>query len=133
MSITLKNGAAALELDPDLLWSDEFAWSGVRQAVERGITGSLIVQSKAMTGGRPITLEPETDDSAWLTRENLLLLQAWSADPAADLLLTIRGVERAVLFRHEDDSGAITARPVVHFRDVLDSDQYVCTLRLMEK
>lgn len=129
--ITLSDSTTTLPLNPDLYWSDEDAWNPVQQNVERTITGALDVQVGVMVGGRPITLEPEDDESAWMTSEQVSQLRNWAAVPGQELTLTLRGVERTVIFRHQD--GGFEARPVVHFRDRLPGDFYLCVIRLMEK
>lgn len=133
MSLTLSNGTTSIELDPDLYWPDEFAWSRIEQSVSRGINGSLIVQQavKQSSTGRPITLQPEDDSSAWMTRADVDQLQAWVDTPQLTLTLAgLRGTTRSVMFRQQD--GALDSRPVVHYSDVNGGDFYRVTLRLME-
>lgn len=129
--IYLANGLTTLTLPIDLHWADEFDWHPVEQAVDRSLTGGLIVQSLARDGGRPITLRPEDDQSAWMTRTMLEQIQAWAAISALELSLTIRGVARTVVFRHHEGP-AVEARPVVHYNEVDGTDYYVVTLRFME-
>jgi hypothetical protein len=133
MSLTLTVGGTTVELDPDLFWSDEFAWSRVSQTVQPSINGALIVQQSVMQGnaGRPITLQPEGDDSAWVSRATLDQLKVWADTPLLTLTLAgLRGTSRSVMFRQQD--GALDSRPVVHYSDVEGSDNYLVTLRLME-
>lgn len=132
MSITLTVGATALALHDDLYWSDENNWHPVEQAVARGITGALIVQAaERLDGkGRPITLGPIDDSSAWMTATTLAQLKAWAAVPAQVMELTLRGVEYEVMFRHQDGA-AVEASPLVHFSTVDDTDFYRVTIRLM--
>lgn len=129
MTITITDGTTPVTLPEDLLWSDEYTWSPVVQAVERSITGALIVNSAALTGGRPITLEPEDDSSAWMSRTSLDILRNWAAVPDKQLTLTLRGQVQTVVVRHQD--GGISARPVVHYSDSDAADQYLCTIRLL--
>ncbi len=133
MSITLQYGDVTLPLDPDLYWADENQYSPVQQTVDVGLTGALIVQvdGDADRPGRPITLQPEDDFSAWMIRADLDQLNAWGAIPDAVFILTLRGVARNVMFRHQD-APAIDAKPVVHFSDVLPADNYLVTLKFME-
>lgn len=134
MSITLAYAAEpVLPLDPDLYWSDENAYSPVSQAVDIALTGSLIIQADGddTRPGRPITLEPEDDNSAWMLREDLDTLNRWAAIPDAEFTLTLRGVARTVKFRHQD-APAVFAKPVTHFRDVQPLDPYRVTLKFME-
>lgn len=130
--ITLSDGTTTLALDPDLMWSDEDNWHGVQQSVVRTLTGALDIQAAAMIKGRPVTLEPEDDNSAWAFMNSAVVeqLRNWAAVPMQQLTLTLRGVSRTVIFRHQD--GGLEARPVVHYRDRLSGDFYHCVIRLME-
>ena len=129
--IQLTYSGASIALPDDLYWADESTWQPVAQAVERTITGALVVQVHARTGGRPITLEPPGDDGAWMTRADLDALLAWAAVPGREMTLTLRGVDHQVVWRHQD-APAIQARPVVPFSDVAPGDFYVVTLKFME-
>lgn len=131
MSITLADGTSTITLHPDLLWADENDWHPVEQTVERSVTGSLIVQVASRTNGRPITLQPEDEGSAWMTQATLDSLRNWAAVPGKVMTLTMRGIARQVMFRHQDGA-AVPATPVVHYSDVLSADYYRVTLRLME-
>lgn len=128
--ISLTDGITAVELHPDLLWSDEFNWSPVQQTVTPTITGAMVVQVGTRTAGRPITLEPEDDDSAWMTRAVVEQLRNWAAAPGKELTLTLREQVLNVMFRLQD--GGVEAAPVIHYSDIGAEDYYRCTLRLME-
>ena len=128
--ITLSDGTTTLELNPDLFWSDELTWNPVRQTDERTVTGALLISSALLIAGRPITLEPEDDSSAWMSRAVVEDLRNWAAVPGQELTLTLRGQGYAVIFRHQD--GGLTARPVAHFNDADGADWYLCTIRLQE-
>lgn len=132
MSLTLADSGTTLTLNPDLYWSDEHNWSPVQQGVNPSITGVPIVQAAAMVTGRPITLEPIDDEAAWTTLAIVTALRNWAAVPGKTMTLTLRGVARTVIFRHQD--GGFEARPVIQFRDghELPADFYLCTIRLME-
>ena len=132
MSLTLADVSTTLTLNPDLFWSDEHNWNPVAQVAERSITGAHIIQVAGMIKGRPITLEPIDDESAWMTLTQVTALRNWAAVPGKTMTLTLRGVERDVIFRHQD--GGFEARPVIQYRDghELTTDFYRCTIRLME-
>lgn len=130
MSLTLSDGTTAVDLNPDLLWSDEFNWHPVEQASEYTITGALIVMPAVRQAGRPITLEPEDDSSGWMPRAVIEQLRNWAAQPGLALQLTLRGTTRDVMFRHQD--GGLEARPVVHYSEMDASDFYLATLKFME-
>jgi hypothetical protein len=132
MSLTLADSGTTLTLNPDLYWSDEHNWNPVEQSVERTITGAQVIQAAARVAGRPITLEPEDDEAAWMTRTQVVALRNWAAVPGKTMTLTLRGEAREVIFRHQD--GGFEARPVIQYRDghELPADFYLCTIRLME-
>lgn len=128
--ITLSDGTNTIELHPDLFWSDEDNWHPVAQAVQRTITGALDIQVAAMNKGRPITLEPEDDSTAWMSSAIVQQLRNLAAVPGQQMVLTLRGASRTVIFRHQD--GGFEAKPVVHYRDRVPGDWYLCVIRLME-
>lgn len=130
MSITLSDGATVIELHEDLYWSDENTWYPVEQSVQRTITGAMIVSVATRIAGRPITLEPEDDSSAWMHRSVVDTLRNYAAVPGKVLTLTLRGVPRSVMFRHQD--GGFEAVPIIHYNDVDVADYYRCVVRLME-
>lgn len=124
---TLSNGTTTLDLDDDLLWSDEFAWQPVARSVQTTVTGAVIVESAVRQAGRPITLRGGAD-YGWLTRSQILTLRAWSALPAATFTLTLRGVPYTVAFA----DAAVDATPVVDVSDPTGGDYYVPTLSFIE-
>lgn len=130
MSITISDGATTVTLNPDLYWSDENNWNPVEQSVQYTLTGALIIQAGERQAGRPVTLEPEDDSSAWMPLSIVAQLRNWAAVPGQELTLTLRGAARSVVFRHQD--GGLEARPIVHYRDPAGTDWYACTIRLME-
>lgn len=131
MSITLSDGIVNLALPADLYWNDEHAWHPVEQVAERTLTGAIIVQTAAKVAGRPITLQPEDDGSAWMSLATLNQLRAWAAVPGKELVLTLRGQDYDVIFRHHDGT-AVEASPIVHYSDVQTGDFYSVVIRLME-
>lgn len=132
MAITLTYDTTTIELDPDLFWTDELQWQPVEQTAQRTVTGALIVSTASRVAGRPITLQPDDESSAWMSRATLDTLQAWASVPGREFLLDIRGTQYDVIFRHQDGPG-VEARPVVHFSDVQSGDWYRVTLRFMEQ
>lgn len=129
--ITLSDGTTTLHLHPDLYWPDENNWHPVEQAVIRTVTGALIVSASTRVKGRPITLQPENDSSAWMSRATVEQLRNWCLVPGKQLALTLRGTTYDVIFRHHD-SPALDPRPVVHWSDVQSDDWYLVTLKFME-
>lgn len=129
--ITLTHQTTTVTLHPDLIWNDEHNWFPVEQSVQRTITGALIVSSAERIAGRPITLAPVDDRSAWMPQVTLDALRNLAVVPGRVLQLNIRGTSRDVIFRHHDGA-AIEALPVVHYNDVDATDWFTITVRLME-
>lgn len=130
MTTALTYSTTTVTLPDDLLWADETTWNPVEQSAQRTITGALIVQSATRVGGRPITLQPEDDGSAWMSRTTVDALRNLAAVPGREMTLTLRGTTYNVIFRHHDGV-AVEAKPVVHYSDVVAGDFYLVTLRLM--
>ena len=129
MSITLSDGNTTVTLNEDLYWADE-NWLPVTSATERTLTGALVVNVSAMTGGRPITLQPYDEESGWMPYGVVETLRNWAAVPGKVLTLTMRGQSRSVIFRHAD--GAVEAAPVIYFSDVQSSDWQRVVVRFTE-
>ena len=126
----ITDGANSVTLPDDLDWTDELSWSLVQQSAEPSITGATIVQIQARQSGRPITLEGT--DTRYVSGAGVAQLHAWSQAPGQELALTLRGVSRAVIFRHHD-APAFTAREIFGRVPTLDASQsYEITLKLME-
>lgn len=131
MSASLAYGGTTIALSADLYWTDENDWHPVEQTALRTVTGALVISSAQRTGGRPITLAPIEENSAWMTREQLDALRGFAAVAGREMVLTYRGVEYDVIFRHQDNGG-IEAKPILHYSDTDETDWYLVTLRFME-
>ena len=135
MAITLQKGADTIVLPPDLLWSDEFAWSPVSQGTERSVTGALLIDVSTRQDGMPITLTG-TERHAWMQRPEVQALRAWLALPGQVFTLTINGQAFTVLFDHGTDetSRAFVVSPLIDFSDPQPQDYYCSvTLRFITK
>jgi hypothetical protein len=128
MTITLTAGSTVITLHPDLLWSDEFSWNPVAQTKQPTITGAIVVSSSLLLAGRPFTLQPIDEGSAWMSRSTVLALRNFAAEAGTEMTLRLRGVDYPVILRFEDGA-AIEAVPVVHYSDADDADWYLVTLR----
>ena len=130
MSITLTVGATTVTLHPDLQWVDEFTWHPVEQAVQRSLTGALIVDVRARVSGTPITLAPADAKAAWMPRATITQLKTWAATPGQEMTLSLRGTSYTVMWRHHE-APALSAAPVQDYDDVDPDDWYRATLKLM--
>lgn len=131
MTITLSDTTTAIELDPDLKWSDEHSWSPVTQTARYKLNGALSVHVSKRRAGRPITLQGD-DSYGWpgMTGEKVAQLEAWAAIEGQVLTLSMRGESWSVMFRHQE-APAFEARPILDYSDPEPSDCYVITLKLM--
>ena len=127
---TLSVGGTVLALPDDLDWADEYSWSAVEQSTERSLSGALIVEASAKTGGRSITLQSPDPQSGWITGAQLTQLRAWANVPLQEMQLTYRGQTYPVMFRHQD--GPLEAAAVAWYSDPLPSDFFTLTMRLMD-
>lgn len=128
--ITLTDGTTTVALHKDLYWSDENSWHPVQQSSQYTITGAMIVMSAEKKAGRRITLEPEDDNSAWMSYTDVGQLRNMALVPGKVMTLNLRGLNRSVIFRHED--GGLEATPVKHQDSLNAQDFYTCTLRLLQ-
>ena len=129
--ITLTFGGVPVTLSEDFNWSDEFDWQPVEQTIARSITGALIIESSSRIGGRPITLEPPDEQSAWVKLVDLNVIRGWAAIAGRVMVLNIHGVNRNVIFSHHE-SNAVSAKPVVFYNSQDTTDNYLVTLKFME-
>jgi len=118
----------AITLPDDLLWSDEYAYTPVKQTLTTAVDGTLIVEAAAQTKGRPITLQGGRD-FAWVDRATLELLRAKQYQPALQMTLTLRGSAHQVLFVQP---GGIEAQPIIDYSNPDGTDFYAVTLKFFE-
>jgi len=119
----------ALVLPEDLTWADEFGWHPVEQSQNRTLGGRLIIQSRALLGGRPITLTGERL-LTWLTRLELQQLDAL-ADSGVAMTLTLND-GRVFNVRFIDYAAAYDVEPITDDNTPADDDVYALTaLRLI--
>lgn len=111
----------SLTLPDDPVWTDEFGWSEVERFFERTVNGKVIRQEMLKTKGRPITL-----DVAWLTRLELLALQALADVADASYSLTIFQGTFTVAFRQPP----FEVRPIRGLSDPASTDVYQVTINL---
>lgn len=128
MAITLTVASTTVTLHPDLFWSDEFAWFPVAQTVEQTLTGAIVVDASQKLTGRPITLKPIDDSSAWMTRAVIDQLRVWADTPLQSMTLSLRGVTYTVVWAHQEPP-ALAATPLLHYSDVVSGDWYLATLK----
>ena len=124
MSITLDS----IVLPEDLIWIDEYQWSGVQQQTDIMADGAVVVQADAQQTGRPITLRGG-DNFGWIDKATLESLRTMARTAQAEYTLTLHdAVERNVVFTGD----RLQAEQVVERSDSDDTDFYIATLYLME-
>lgn len=117
-------------LPGDLEWSDELTWSPRKQAESVSLAGSTLIQRSTQINGRPITLT--TPRGVWVTRQQVLDLHDFAADPATGVFMLVHpdGREIPARFRYSDP-GPVDATPVQFRSPPIATDPYTLTLRLM--
>lgn len=120
-----------MQLPSGVQWGDELSWQPVDQAVDRGLTGALIVQASAIPSGRPITLASIGQEGGAVPLVDVQQLRSWAAVPLQEMVLTVRGADYAVMWRHQD-APALTAEPLLFFDQTDVTDLYSVTLKFME-
>lgn len=131
MTTTLTDGTTTVTLPAELLRTDEYGYSPVRQSVTPTLTGALWVDVSTMQTGEPITLAGGRDDNGVygaITRTQLATLRAMADQPGQPHTLTYRGQAYTVIWRHHD-APAVSAEDVVPFSDLLHSDFVIPTLK----
>ena len=107
MSITLDG----LTLPYELVWIDEFSWTGVNASAAYTLQGVQVREESKISNnsGRPVTLE---SDQAWMTKTNVQALFVKAQTLNKKMTLTLNdGRSFRVSFRH-DDKPEMIAEPV---------------------
>ncbi len=114
-----------LTLPADPVWTDEFSssWSPVARSGEYSLTGAYIVQESVRLAGRPITL-----DLAWLTRAEVIAVDAMVALTNQTFLLVIAQGAFTVMFRDPP----YDIKPLREISDPNSAENYTVTLHLIE-
>ena len=118
-----------IELPDDCRWAGEFSFSDVEQAVTRTIGGGIIYQRGKMFAGKPIELTGD-DESAWIDRTTILLLENFYNDVNGEYNLTFNGTIYPVIFDYTDGS-PLSTEPVVDCADPTMDMFYTFNLKFL--
>lgn len=117
-----------ITLPADLLWIDEYKWSGIAQQTDIMQDGAVVVQADAQQTGRPVTLQGG-DNFGWIDKATLESLRTLARNPGLEITLTMHdGVARNVVFTGD----RLVAEAVVEYSETDPGDYYSVTLYLME-
>ena len=90
-----------ITLPEDLIWIDEYQWSGVAEQIDIMSDGAVVVQADAQQTGRPITLRGG-DNFGWIFKSVLEQLFALSRQAVLEMTLTLNdGSTHNVVFTGE--------------------------------
>ena len=118
----------ANELPADLIWLDEYQWSGVAQQVDVMADGAVVVQADAQATGRTITLAGG-DNFGWIDKTTLEQLRTLSLSAGQEMTLELHdGSSRNVVFTGE----RLNAEQVYEHSFPDGGHPYMVTLYLME-
>ncbi|MBQ0919072.1 hypothetical protein KBW71_11550 [Hydrogenophaga aromaticivorans] len=124
----------AVQIARGLVWVNEFDWSTLETAAERGITGANIIDVAENIGGRPITLQG-SDNAGWLSRATVIALQAMAealdvdGEPEVYTLTLADGRVFSVIFA--PGAKPIEAKPMGRPELSTEPNPYVATVRLV--
>jgi hypothetical protein len=116
-------------LSPSMLWVDRDSFSPVAQTMKRTLGGTLVLFSRALSAGRPITLEAQ-QDTGWITRDMLDGLTTMASTPGGVYTFEYHGFFSSVVFRH-DDPPAVEFSPIQPRAVPLSGDYYTGALKLL--
>lgn len=124
MTITL----GVLALPDGLVWEDEFAWTPVKQGLDYGLTGALILQEATRQSGRPITLAGQKDGNsytAWIARAqsyrgaaSLTALATALQVAGAEFTLTMHDGRTFTVAPNQDGDGPLQVEPLAVFKSI---------------
>ena len=120
----------SLTLPYELVWVDQYSWSGLVANSARTCGGVQILEQNELSGeaGRPITL---SSDQAWITKTDLATLFTWSQILDKQLTLTLHdGTVKTVRFNIQGGA-PITATPVKPIAEQAATDEFILTLKLL--
>jgi hypothetical protein len=116
-------------LSGSLQWTDRHGYSFAEQERKVTLGGKSVFYSKALQGGRPITLVA-TEETGWITKTMLDDLIVRASNPGLVYTLNFHGEVHQVIFRHED-SPALDFAPLQPRAQQLSTDVYIGTLKLI--
>lgn len=126
---SLAYNGSAIELDPGMLWVDEFAWLPNVSRAQRAIDGTLLIEASALPSGRPITLAGG-ETHGWITRGTVKALREWLAVPGRVMSLTLDD-GRVFQVIAAPGEQALDATMLSPWGRPGDDEYYVATLRLI--
>lgn len=120
-----------IALDENMTWSDEDAWSPVRERVRPSVTGKPIVTHATLQYGRQITLEGYRGAGMWLRRSTVTALKALRDTGGYTGTLTLAD-GRTFNVRWDHARTPIEVEPIPLTSDPQADDFLRCILRFME-
>lgn len=134
MKLTDQVTLQELTLPNDLMWGDELAWTPVTATNTYTLTGALVIEQGVRLAGRPFTLQSPDLELAWVTRQTVQTLLAWSAIAGRKFTLGLQYPsdtrQFTVAFDHSQDP--VAAQPVKGFPGHNLGDWFHVTLKFLE-
>ncbi|MBF0555042.1 MAG: hypothetical protein HQK96_10890 [Nitrospirae bacterium] len=118
-----------LEFQRKLLWPNRHEWTGISAAVERTLSGGVVVYDNEISG-RPIDIEG-SETTGWITYADLKTLRAMAMVLDAVYVLIYEDETFDVRFRHED-APVLDFKPLLERSSYSDNDYFYGTIKLME-
>ncbi|MBF0164832.1 MAG: hypothetical protein HQM01_10095 [Magnetococcales bacterium] len=114
-----------LTLPGSMQWSDQDQWSSVSIGVVRTLDGNMVISSRRLQGGRPVTLVAQRGVT-WLTRSHVDALLDMASQSGAIFPLAWGDSVMRVMFRHHEPP-AVACAPLWP-----NSPHYTGEIKLME-
>lgn len=122
---------AGIDIGDDVVWTDLGDWSAVQRTDRRTLGGGVVLHSRPLHAGRPITLDLGNTADGW-PRLSLAKSLRTLRDADATMALDLGALGAyTVRFRH-GDGAPVEAAPVIGLFSDPDPDDFVeITLRLV--
>ncbi|MAD98912.1 MAG: hypothetical protein CMB99_16420 [Flavobacteriaceae bacterium] len=113
----------ALTLPDNIVWQNRFNQLPLKQSAAHALDGALIIQSRALAGGRPLELSP-----FWLTYQDLTKLFGFASTGGEFILTLPTGEAINVVF---DGDQPINAAGVIDIANPDPSDKFELTVKFL--
>ena len=118
-----------LDLNPNLIWIDQYNYSPINHVEERTLDGHLFINTSENISGKPITLE-STIDQGWFTYQMINTLGNMSRNINGIYSLIINDFNASVMFRHSDKP-ALNVIPLIPRLVYKVDDYFYGTIKLI--
>ena len=117
-----------LTLNPNMVWQEALMTTKVADNEVRTVGQKLLVYSRVVLGGTPITLVA-LEDQGWLKVSQVKVLMEWNSIPGGIYDLVINDKTFRVRFDNSDGKSAVSFTTLIPRPDPLDDDYCIGSLK----